>query len=71
MHNLPERHLEHYLESSRFYYDPNPYNSKVTGFGVKTEVELKRTPWVINLEFNQKKVSSKATWTSIVEKLKK
>ena len=71
MHNLPERHLGDYLEASRFYYDPNPYNTKINGFSPKTDVDLKRTPWVINLEFNQKKVNSKAIWTSIIEKLRK
>ena len=71
MHNLPERHLGDYLEASRFYYDPNPYSTKITGFSPKTDIDLKRTPWVINLEFNQKKVNSKTIWTSIIEKLRK
>lgn len=28
-YHLPERHIKDYLQSSRFYYDPDPLKSKI------------------------------------------
>lgn len=66
---LPERHIKDYLQSSRFYYDPDPLKSKVS-FGTNEYVENgKRTPWVINFEFNFKKLTMKNLWEEIAEKI--
>lgn len=61
---MPERHLSHYIQSSRLYYDYNYFDSKI-GFGVISEGEFKRTPYVINFEFNLKKIVVKEVWTQI------
>jgi len=37
----------HYIQSSRLFYDYNYFDSKI-GFGVISEGEFKRTPYVIN-----------------------
>ena len=34
-------------------------------------MDVKRTPWVINLEFNNKKISSKPIWVSVTDRIRK
>ena len=65
---LPERTIRHYIEASRFYYDPDPSNSKA-GFHNSLQGENKgKTPWVLNLEFSHKKMI-KRLWDEIWCKL--
>ena len=64
---MPERNIKHYIEASRFFYDPDPLNSKV-GFSVKDFNEKRRSPWVINLEFSCKKMI-KRLWDEILLKI--
>jgi hypothetical protein len=65
---FPERHIKDYLAASRIYYDPDYENSRI-GIVFKELFEQKRTPWVISLQFDNKKLTSKAPWNELVLKI--
>ena len=68
-YHLPERHIRDYLHSSQFYYDPHHYKVKVSQN--ETVDPARRTPWVIVLEFNWRKLTIARLWEEIVEKVEK
>ena len=48
-YHLPERQIKYYIEASRFFYDFDPYNSRV-GFRIlESHQDIRRTPWVIKI----------------------
>ena len=62
MHHLPERHVKDYIEATRLYYDYNYAESKA-GFKHKEhDLDTKRTPLVLNIKFNLKKISLRSLW---------
>lgn len=67
---LPSRKLSEFLIKTHYYFDPTPDKSKA-GFLKDSSIKKERSPWVIKLVFNPKKVSSTNNWRSIVDKLER
>lgn len=70
--DFPERHVREFIYSSRIYYDALPADKG--GAEVAGE-ELSRrhgkTPWVISLIFDKKKLTSKEPWNEIIYSIDK
>ena len=68
---FPERHTKDYLQASRIYFDPNPEDSHIGARIKELSTERKRTPWVISLVFDMKKLIFKEPWNEIVFKIER
>lgn len=64
--DIPERHVKDFLYASRIYYDANPEQSNIGAPNTElAKTEERRTPWVISLIFDKKKITSNSTWNVI------
>lgn len=63
--DIPERHVKDFLHASRIYYDANPEQSNIGAPNNELTKDEKRTPWVISLIFDKKKITSNSTWNVI------
>ena len=57
--DFPERHARDFLESSRIFYDSTQIDQSLGGQGEDLVRKVNRTPWVISLVFDKKKLTSK------------
>jgi DNA-directed RNA polymerase beta' subunit len=55
-YDFPERHVRDFLYASRIYYDANQLDQNV---GMELSRKENKTPWVISLVFDKKKLTSK------------
>lgn len=67
--DFPERHIKDFLEASRIYYDANPEQSNIGAPTQELTRQEKRTPWVISLVFDKKKLTSKQPWNQICRQI--
>lgn len=67
---LPERKIGDYLAASKLYYDPNHEDSHIDA-PYKELLTDRRTPWVISLKFDNKKLTSKVPWIEIQNKIER
>lgn len=65
---FPERYIKDFLSSSRIYYDPDPEHSNI-GARYKQMTTYKRTPWVLSIQFSNKKLTSQIQWQEISSRL--
>ena len=68
-YDFPERHVNDFIQSTRIYYDSNPEHSNIDAPYVELAKQERRTPWVLSLVFDKKKLTSKEPWTQICSTL--
>lgn len=65
---LPERYVKDFVSSSRIYYDPYPEQSNI-GARYKEMLSSQRLPWILAIEFSNKKLAGQNQWQEIITKL--
>ena len=58
--DFPERHVRDFISSSRIYYDSTMTDQTNSNIGAEELLKRRnKTPWVISLVFDKKKLTSK------------
>ncbi len=65
---FPERYIRDFISSSKIYYDPYPENSNIDA-RYKEMSNHQRLPWILAIEFSNKKLAGQNQWQEISSKL--
>ena len=68
-YDFPERHVRDFLYSSKIYYDASIASEQQGSAANELVKKENKTPWRINLIFDQKKITSKEPWSQIVAQI--
>ena len=70
--DFPERHVRDFLYSSRIFYDAVAPEQGGMGLSVEELTRQKnKTPWILSLVFDKKKLNSKEPWNEIISNIEK
>lgn len=65
---FPERYISDFISSTRIYYDPYPQFSNINA-RFKEMSNDQRLPWILAIEFSNKKLAGQNQWQEISAKL--